>query len=63
MAKSSAKKRVGRPPTGKNPQVIVRISKQLLAAIDELARKQTTTRSEIMRQLMTEALETRRKAR
>jgi metal-responsive CopG/Arc/MetJ family transcriptional regulator len=61
MAKSSAKKRVGRPPTGKNPQVIVRLPKQLLSAIEKLARDQAATRSEIMRQLMTEALAARKR--
>jgi len=61
MAKSSTKKRIGRPPTGQSPQVMIRLPKQLLSAIDKLARDQATSRSEIMRQLMTEALAARKR--
>jgi hypothetical protein len=60
MAKSTVKKRTGRPPTGHNPNFTVRLPKQLVATIDKIAREENTTRAEIMRQLMTEALEARK---
>jgi len=62
MAKSSTKKRVGRPPTGQSPQVMIRLPKQLLTTIDKLARDQATSRSEIMRLLLTEAIEARKRS-
>jgi hypothetical protein len=61
MAKSTTKKRIGRPPTGERPGAIVRLTKQTLDTIDKLARQEGTTRSEIMRQLIDEALAARRK--
>src|ERR1700758_5769803 len=60
MAKSTAKKRTGRPPTGHDPNFTVRLPKQLVATIDKIAPKENPSRAEIMRQLMTEALEARK---
>jgi hypothetical protein len=61
MARSSPKKRMGRPPTGQSPQVQIRLPKQLLSTIDKLAREQATSRSEIMRLLLTEAITARKR--
>jgi hypothetical protein len=61
MKKSSAKKRIGRPPTGVDPMTSVRVPKSDLDMIDKLARDQQKTRSEIMRQLIAEALDARRR--
>jgi hypothetical protein len=60
MARSTTKKRIGRPPTGQRPNVLTRLDLQTLHAIDKLARQQGVTRSAIIRQLLTEALETRK---
>ena len=57
---SRAKRRTGRPATGHNPNFTVRLPKHLVATIDKIAREQSTTRAEVMRQLMTEALEARK---
>ena len=52
---------MGRPPTGQSPQVQIRLPKQLLSIIDKLAREQATSRSEIMRLLLTEAITARKR--
>jgi hypothetical protein len=43
---------VGRPPTGRDPNVGVRIPKQVLAVIDKMAREQQTTRAAIIREIV-----------
>jgi metal-responsive CopG/Arc/MetJ family transcriptional regulator len=63
MKTSSAKKRMGRPPTGRMPQTVLSLPKQLLDGIDKLAREQKLSRGEIMRQLLAEAVATRQKRR
>ena len=45
-----------------SPQVMIRLPKQLLTTIDKLARDQATSRSEIMRLLLTEAIEARKRS-
>jgi metal-responsive CopG/Arc/MetJ family transcriptional regulator len=62
MKKSTAKKRMGRPPTGRTPLVSMALPKQTLDTIDKLARQHNTTRSTIMRQLIDEALAARKKS-
>jgi metal-responsive CopG/Arc/MetJ family transcriptional regulator len=62
MKRSSEKRPRGRPATGREPTATITIPKQTLATIDKLARQQSTTRSEIMRQLIDEALEARKKS-
>jgi metal-responsive CopG/Arc/MetJ family transcriptional regulator len=56
MKKSSEKKRVGRPPTGRTPYVTITITKQLLEAVDKLAREQKATRSAIINRMISDAL-------
>jgi hypothetical protein len=58
MAKQ-AKKR-GRPATGHDPQYSVRLPKQIIAAIDKIAKETNSGRAAIMRQLIIEALATRK---
>jgi metal-responsive CopG/Arc/MetJ family transcriptional regulator len=41
---------------------MIRLPKQLLTTIDKLARDQATNRSEIMRLLLTEAIEARKRS-
>jgi hypothetical protein len=43
-----------------DPNFTVRLPKQLVATVDKIARQENTSRAEIMRQLMTEALEARK---
>jgi hypothetical protein len=65
MAKSSTsarKKRPGRPATGHDPQYAVRLSKQIVAAIDKIAKETDTGRATVMRQLIIEALEARKRS-
>jgi predicted transcriptional regulator len=62
MAKSTTKKRIGRPPTGQRPNALTRLDPKVIDAIDKLARQQGTTRSEIMRQLINEALAARKRS-
>jgi Ribbon-helix-helix protein, copG family len=56
-----AKKPRGRPPTGHDPQYAVRLPKQVIAAVDKIAKETQSTRAGVMRQLITEALETRKR--
>jgi hypothetical protein len=63
MAKSTIKKRMGRPRTGERPNVLTRLDREMFDTINELAKQQATTRAEIVRQLIAEALEARRKQR
>jgi hypothetical protein len=56
MGKSSAKKRPGRPPTGRTPFVAVRIPKRIIVAIDKLAREHQVSRSKMVHQLLAQAL-------
>jgi metal-responsive CopG/Arc/MetJ family transcriptional regulator len=59
MKASMAKKRVGRPRTGKMPQTGIKLPTQLLNRIDKLAREQKLSRGEIIRRLLTKALNAR----
>jgi metal-responsive CopG/Arc/MetJ family transcriptional regulator len=45
------------------PQTVLKLPRQTLDGIDKLAAEQKVTRAEIMRQLLAEALEARRKHR
>jgi hypothetical protein len=45
-------KRIGRPPTGKDPIVGVRFPKEAIAEIDAWAKASKTTRSEAIRRLV-----------
>jgi hypothetical protein len=60
MAKSTIKKRIGRPRTGERPNVLTRLDHQTFDTINKLAKQQATTRAEIVRQLITEALQARK---
>jgi hypothetical protein len=62
MAGSTTKKRIGRPPTGQRPNVLTRLDLQTLSAIDKLAKQQGVSRSAMIRQLLTEAIEARKKS-
>jgi hypothetical protein len=55
------KKRPGRPATGHDPQYAVRLSKQIIGAIEKLAKETNTRRATVMRQLIIEALEARKR--
>ena len=46
------KKRRGRPATGKNPQVVVRMPAPLIAAVDAWGTANDTARSEAIRRLV-----------
>lgn len=45
-------KRVGRPPTGKDPLVGARFPEEAIALIDAWAKANTTTRSDAIRRLV-----------
>jgi hypothetical protein len=62
MAKSITVKRKkrGRPATGVDPLVGVRLPPKMLEQIDGLAAAQATTRSEAIRELLQKALERKR---
>ena len=49
-------KRVGRPPTGKDPLVGARFPKEAIAEIDAWAKSNSTTRSDAIRRLVESAL-------
>jgi hypothetical protein len=54
MAKSIkvASKRRGRPPTGRDPGIHVRLPKEMLATIDAWSASKAVTRSEAVRRLV-----------
>jgi Ribbon-helix-helix protein, copG family len=62
MPKSSTKKRIGRPPTGHDPNFSIRLPKQLIAAIDKIAKETNGNRAETIRLLLAEAVAARRKS-
>jgi hypothetical protein len=49
---SIRKRRVGRPATGRDPNVGIRIPKQVIVVIDRMARDQHTTRAAIVREIV-----------
>lgn len=49
-------KKRGRPATGRDPQVVVRMPEALIEKIDEWASKNEVSRSEAMRLLLTNSL-------
>ena len=49
-------KKRGRPATGTDPLVGIRLTPAMIAALDEIALEWRTTRSSVMRQLMEHAL-------
>jgi hypothetical protein len=59
MRTSTPKRRVGRPRTGKMPQTALKLPDQLLKRIDKIAHEKKLSRGEIIRQLLTEALDAR----
>jgi Ribbon-helix-helix protein, copG family len=61
MKKSSGKRPVGRPATGKEPSATLRLPKQALEHIGKMARDRGVSRSSVMRELILEALEARRR--
>ena len=63
MAKSISVKRKtrGRPPTGVDPLVGVRIPKDTIAALDAWAKANDTTRSETIRRLVEVGLKNERR--
>jgi hypothetical protein len=46
------KKRAGRPATGRDPNVGIRIPKKVIVVIDRMAREQHTTRAAIIREIV-----------
>jgi Ribbon-helix-helix protein, copG family len=52
MTTSIRKRRVGRPATGRDPNVGIRIPKQVIVVIDRMARDQHTTRAAIVREIV-----------
>ena len=60
MRKSTHKKWIGRPPTGRSPTATIALPRQLMDTVDKLAREQKVSRSRIIQNLITEALEARR---
>jgi Ribbon-helix-helix protein, copG family len=56
MKKSTGKKRMGRPPTGRTPVVALTLPKQALAKIDKIAKERRTTKAAIIREIVLEAL-------
>ena len=49
-------KKRGRPATGRDPQIIVRLAPSMIEAIDARAAKDSITRSEQVRRLLEQAL-------
>jgi metal-responsive CopG/Arc/MetJ family transcriptional regulator len=61
MRKSTPKKRIGRPPTGRSPTATIALPRQLMDTVDKLAHEQKLSRSRIIQDLIAEALEARGK--
>jgi predicted transcriptional regulator len=61
MRKSTPKKRIGRPPTGRSPTATIALPKQLMDSIDKLARDEKLSRSKVIQNLIAEALENRKR--
>jgi Arc/MetJ-type ribon-helix-helix transcriptional regulator len=57
---SVKRKKRGRPATGVDPLVGVRLPPKMIEQIDELAAAQSTNRSEAIRELLQKALERKR---
>jgi hypothetical protein len=57
-----AKKQRGRPATGHDPNFSIRLPKQLIAAIDKIAKETNGNRAETIRVLLTEAVAARGKS-
>jgi hypothetical protein len=53
-------KRIGRPPTGKDPIVGARFPKEAIAQIDVWAKANNTTRSDAIRRLVEVGLKARK---
>jgi hypothetical protein len=51
-SKSASRKSLGRPATGRDPAVTVRLPEEMLRAIDSLAHAERITRSEALRKLL-----------
>jgi metal-responsive CopG/Arc/MetJ family transcriptional regulator len=62
MKGSSAKKRGGRPATGKHPNVGVRLPQPISDQIDRVAVREKKPRGAVIRELVIEALAARRKS-
>ena len=45
-------KKRGRPATGKDPQVVLRMSPKLIEAVESIAASESITKSEAIRQLI-----------
>lgn len=56
-------KKRGRPATGRDPQVIVRLPPSMIEAIDGRAAESSVTRSEAIRRLLERGLKAKGKAR
>jgi hypothetical protein len=46
------KKRRGRPATGKDPQVVLRMPAKLIETVESIAASESVTKSEAIRQLL-----------
>jgi hypothetical protein len=58
---SVKRKKRGRPPTGVDPFVGVRLPSKMIERIDELAVSQATNRSEVIRGMLEQALDAKKK--
>ena len=58
---SVKRKKRGRPPTGVDPFVGVRLPSMMIERIDELAVSQATNRSEVIRGMLEQALDAKKK--
>jgi metal-responsive CopG/Arc/MetJ family transcriptional regulator len=61
MRKSTPKKRIGRPPTGRSPTATIALPRRLMDIVDKLAHEQKLSRSRVIQNLIAEALEARGK--
>jgi metal-responsive CopG/Arc/MetJ family transcriptional regulator len=56
MRKSTEKKRMGRPPTGRTPIVNLTLPTEILEAVDKIAREEKSTRSAIIRRMVADGV-------
>jgi metal-responsive CopG/Arc/MetJ family transcriptional regulator len=61
MKEATGKKRVGRPPTGRAPELCITLPKQVLDAIDEIAFEEESTRSIVAREMIVDGIRRRGK--
>ena len=61
MEEATAKKRAGRPPTGRAPELCITLPRQVLDGIDEIALEEESTRSIVAREMIVDGIRRRGK--